>query len=209
MRAVFLDRDGVINQNRNDHVKSWGEFEFIPGSLQAIRQLRELGFTVFVVTNQAAIGRGLMTSAALDEIHNRMCGQISASGGYIQDLRYCPHEPREQCSCRKPKPGMILDLAARWQIDLSRAYMVGDALTDVEAARAAACCPILVETGRGSEQAHLPEARLHPPEIVTANLFEAVEWILEREVLHAHQLGARLWRTPRAHPVQPTVVPGQ
>jgi D-glycero-D-manno-heptose 1,7-bisphosphate phosphatase len=209
MRAVFLDRDGVINQNRNDHVKSWGEFEFIPGTLSAIRLLRETGFQVFVVTNQAAVGRGLMTSESLDEIHHRMCAQIAAAGGFIQDLRYCPHEPSEHCSCRKPKPGMLLDLAARWQIDLPHAYMVGDALTDIEAARSASCCPILVETGRGSEQLRLAEARIHAPETVAANLWEAVGWIVERESAYANQIGSRYWRGAQTRPVRTTVLPGQ
>ncbi len=181
MPVVFLDRDGVINENREDHVKSWEEFRFIPGSLSAIRMLREAGFHVFVVTNQAVIGRGILTHAMLEDIHSRMIVHISAAGGKIHDIRYCPHTPNEACHCRKPQPGMLLDLASRWHVDLSHAYMVGDALTDIEAATSAGCRSILVQTGRGLEQMYAPGFVHCPPNQVAANLFEAVTWILGHE----------------------------
>jgi D-glycero-D-manno-heptose 1,7-bisphosphate phosphatase len=181
MPVVFLDRDGVINENRDDHVKSWEEFRFIPGALSAIRMLREAGVHVFVVTNQAVIGRGILTHTMLEDIHTRMTVNISAAGGKVHDLRYCPHTPEQACLCRKPQPGMLLDLAARWQVDLGRAYMVGDALTDIEAATSAGCRSILVQTGRGLEQMYAPGFVHCPPNHVAANLFDAVMWILEHE----------------------------
>lgn len=181
MPVVFLDRDGVINENRDDHVKSWDEFRFIPGTLSAIHMLREAGFHVFVVTNQAVVGRGMMTPAMLEDIHDRMVTSISAAGGKIHDIRYCPHTPEQDCSCRKPKPGMLLDLAARWHVDLSHAFLVGDALTDIEAATSAGCRSILVKTGRGTEQLYAPAFAHCPPNHIATNLFDAVAWILGRE----------------------------
>jgi D-glycero-D-manno-heptose 1,7-bisphosphate phosphatase len=181
MPVVFLDRDGVINENRHDHVKSWDEFHFIPGTLAAIRMLRESGYQVFVVTNQAAVGRGILSQAILEDIHARMQAQIQKAGGKVLDIRYCPHLPTEDCVCRKPQPGMLLDLAHSWHVDLNKAYLVGDALTDIEAAQTAGCRSVLVKTGRGQEQIEqLPFAACQPSHIV-ANLFEAVTWILGRE----------------------------
>lgn len=186
MSVVFLDRDGVINENRNDHVKSWDEFHFIPGSLHAIRMLREAGIPVFVVTNQAAIGRGLLSRSMLEDMHACMQTQVLRSGGRIHDIRYCPHLPTEACTCRKPQPGMILDLAKLWHVDLTSAYLVGDALTDIEAATMAGCRSILVKTGRGAEQLEqLPFASCQP-NTITANLYEAVMWILARESNPVH-----------------------
>lgn len=183
MRTIFLDRDGVINANRDDHVKSWEEFEFLPGVLAALQRLRLAGFRVFVVTNQAIINRGVVPERVVQQINQRMIHQITLSGGSITDLRYCPHDPVEQCSCRKPHPGMLLDLARAWQVDLSQAYMVGDAWTDIAAAHAVGCRGILVHTGRGADQARLPEAREHTAEHTAADLAEAVEWILREEGL--------------------------
>jgi D-glycero-D-manno-heptose 1,7-bisphosphate phosphatase len=181
MRVIFLDRDGVINENRSDHVKSWDEFRFLPGALDALEMLHSAGYYVFVVTNQAIIARGLATRQTLDEIHERMLAQVVAYGGKIHDLRYCPHDTGDACNCRKPKPGMLYDLAARWRFDLSRAYMIGDALTDIAAARTAGCQPVLVRTGRGTEQLHQPELLHCPPAHIAANLLDAVLWMFARE----------------------------
>ena len=112
MRAIFLDRDGVINVNRDDHVKSWDEFTFLPGALTALRWLQDTGFRVFVVTNQGVISHGGATHTAIAEIHRKMCAEIQLLGGAIDEIVYCPHAGHEQCRCRKPSPGMLLDLAA-------------------------------------------------------------------------------------------------
>lgn len=182
-RAVFLDRDGVINENRIDHVKSWEEFRFIPGALAALRWLRMSGFCVFIVTNQAVIGRGIVSQATIEALHARMIAQIVRHGGWIHDLRYCPHDPHAGCTCRKPQPGMLLDLAARWQVDLSRSYLIGDALTDIAAAQAAGCRGVLVRTGRGNEQLALPEAQQCRITHVAADLISGVEWLFRAERL--------------------------
>lgn len=181
MRAIFLDRDGVINYNRTDYVKSWTEFEFLPGSLQALRYLHEAGYQVFVVTNQAAVGRKLITQATLDDIHARMRSQVLLHGGKIHDLAYCPHEPAESCYCRKPSPGMIIQLARQWRVDLSQAYLIGDACSDVSAAHRAGCPAILVRTGRGAEQLQTTEFEIDPPDLVAENLYAAVSWVLQRD----------------------------
>lgn len=181
MRAVFLDRDGVVCENRADHIKSWDEFHFIPGALLALRWLREAGVRVFVVTNQAVVRRGLVAAHVVDDIHARMVRQVVLHGGAIDDIAYCPHDGCDGCDCRKPRPGMLTRLAATWGIDLGQSYMVGDAWTDVAAGRAAGCACVLVRTGRGVEQIGLPETRLHPAEHVASDLLGAVEWILAEE----------------------------
>lgn len=147
--AIFLDRDGVINQNRVDHVKSWDEFEFVPGALDSIRILTETGLPIFVVTNQAAVNRGQMSLETLDNIHNRMLAEIERAGGCITKVYYCPHDSHEECTCRKPGAGMLLQAAREYNIDLQRSYLVGDAWTDVAAAAAVQAHGILVLTGRG------------------------------------------------------------
>src|SRR5579859_3809461 len=106
MSTVFLDRDGVINYNRADHVKSWSEFEFLPGSLQALASLRKANYRVFVVTNQAVINRGIVDQAVVEHIHMQMLEHISRAGGRIEAVLYCPHRPEENCFCRKPLPGL-------------------------------------------------------------------------------------------------------
>lgn len=183
MRAIFLDRDGVISENRPDHVKSWEEFQFIPGTFTALRWLHNAGFRVFVVTNQAAISRGLMSAAIIEDIHSRMITSITSQGGRIDEIRYCPHDSHDNCQCRKPKPGMLLDLAEKWQIDLSTSYMVGDAWTDIAAGRAAHCRCVMVRTGRGEEQLQTAEADQYPANFVAANLLQAVDWIIDQEQL--------------------------
>lgn len=147
--AIFLDRDGVINENRLDHVKSWEEFAFIPHALRSIRDLAATGLPIFIVTNQGAIGHGQMTAEALEDIHTRMLAAVAEAGGRITRIYHCPHDKSEGCSCRKPEPGMLLQAAAEHNIDLTRSFMVGDAWTDVGAAVAAAVQPILLLTGRG------------------------------------------------------------
>ncbi len=183
MRAVFLDRDGVINENRADHVKSWNEFQFIPGALTALRWLHRRGFHVFVVTNQAIIERGCTTAATVEAIHAQMRVEVAQHGGKIHDIRYCPHDTHTQCSCRKPAPGMLHDLANRWGIDLSSSYLIGDACTDIAAGRAVQCRCIMVLTGRGMQQITLPEAREYPPEYIAGDLMGAVAWVFRQERL--------------------------
>jgi histidinol-phosphate phosphatase family protein len=129
--AVFLDRDGVINANRSDYVKSWDEFAFLPGVFEALRRLREGSRTVVVVSNQSAIGRGIAAPAVVDAIHRRMRAEVAEHGGRIDAVFYCPHRPDEGCECRKPRPGLLRRAARELGLDLARSYLVGDAVSDV------------------------------------------------------------------------------
>ncbi len=187
MKVVFLDRDGVINENRPDHVKSWEEFAFLPGALDALRRLREGGWLTIVVTNQAIIHRNLASQETVESIHQRMREVVEQHGGRIDAVFYCPHRPEEQCSCRKPQPGMLNQAASRFRFPLDQCYMVGDALTDMMAAQAAGCESILVQTGRGREQLMSDAAGLARFYHVMANLPAAVRWMMiceERAQVH-------------------------
>lgn len=181
MRAVFLDRDGVINENRPDHVTSWETFRFLPGALRALQLLAHAEFQVFVITNQAIINRQLIDHTGLATIHRRMRQTILAHGGRIRELRYCPHLPGERCTCRKPEPGMIVGLGHDYGIDLTNAYLVGDALSDLAAGQAAGCRTIIVRTGRGAEQLAALPPGAQPPDHVADDLLAAVLWMLSRE----------------------------
>lgn len=177
-RNVFLDRDGVINENRVDHVKRWAEFRWLPGALEGMRLLTEHGFRIFIVTNQAAVNRGLITHSDLAEIHRRMIIIAAAHGATIAGLRFCPHRPDEACGCRKPRPGMLLDLAREHQVDLTAAYMIGDAPSDIAAGQAAGCRTILVLSGRTALD-H-PGVQDHPPTHIAASLLDAARWLCAR-----------------------------
>jgi len=142
--AVFLDRDGVINRRRPDHDKNWDEFEFLPGVLRALAELRAMNAPVVVITNQGAVGRGLISADQLRDIHCRMLRAIEAAGGHVSAIYTCPHAPADGCACRKPKPALFHQASRDLGIDLPRSVMIGDSPTDVEAGRAAGCRPILV-----------------------------------------------------------------
>jgi histidinol-phosphate phosphatase family protein len=181
MRAIFLDRDGVICHNRPDHVKNWSEFVFLSRAREALARLATLEMPIIVVTNQAAINRGLVRAEQVDGIHRRMIAQVSAAGGRIDQVYYCPHRPDEHCCCRKPQPGMLFEAAADSGIELSDSYMVGDAWTDIQAGLLVGCTSFLVLTGRGLRQA--PQAihkGLGQFQIVR-DLSEAVNKILQIE----------------------------
>lgn len=176
-RDIFLDRDGVINENRDDHVTSWKQFQFLPRALEALRLLTQRRYRIFVITNQAAVGRGLMTRATLEAIHRRMAQVAALHGAKITAVRYCPHAPEAGCTCRKPQPGMLLHLAAQMGIDLQSTYVIGDALTDLQAGAAAGCRTVLVRSGRGAAQMSHPDWALYQPELVVADLLDAVQSI--------------------------------
>jgi D-glycero-D-manno-heptose 1,7-bisphosphate phosphatase len=142
--AVFLDRDGVINRRRLDHVKSWEEFEFLPGALAALAELHRAGCRVVVITNQAAVGRGLVDEATLTVIHGRMVAAIRAEGGDVEGVYACLHRPEAGCGCRKPRTELFTRAAIDLGIALNGSVVVGDAPSDVQAARALACLPIMI-----------------------------------------------------------------
>lgn len=147
MIDVFLDRDGVIIRNRLDYVKSWSEVEILPGALEAIALLCSHGCRLTVVTNQSAIGRGIVARSDVDEIHRRLDALIVEAGGTITGYFVCPHTPDERCKCRKPRPGLLLQAADALGIPVERATVVGDQVADLDAATAVGCNAILVESG--------------------------------------------------------------
>ena len=146
---VILDRDGVINHDSDDYIKSPDEWQPLPGSLEAIARLCRADYTVVVATNQAGVGRGLFSLEMLIRIHRKMASSIRDKGGRLDSVFFCPHSPADQCGCRKPKPGMLLEISDRLGIRLSGVPVVGDSLRDLEAAAAAGAMPVMVKTGRG------------------------------------------------------------
>ena len=151
MKLVILDRDGVINRDSDAFIKTPDEWQPIPGSLEAIARLNHSGFRVVVASNQSGIGRGLFDMAALNAINDKMHKALSRVGGRIDALFYCPHPAEANCECRKPKPGMLLDLAQRFNVALDGVPAIGDSLRDLEAAAAVNAKPILVLTGKGAK----------------------------------------------------------
>jgi D-glycero-D-manno-heptose 1,7-bisphosphate phosphatase len=151
MQTIFLDRDGVINQIRpqGDYVKSWEEFRFLPGACGAIAQLTRARFRLLVVTNQACVGKGIVSWATEQEIHERMMQDIERAGGKIEAVLCCPHVKDDRCGCRKPAPGLLQRAHDEYGVDLRQALLVGDTLTDVQTAAAVGIPAIMVLCGHG------------------------------------------------------------
>ncbi len=180
-RAIFLDRDGVINVNLVDNVRTWEQFVFETGALDALARLAAADFRLLVITNQAGIGLGQMTHATVEEIHARMIQEIGRAGGRIDGVYICPHTRQDQCSCRKPSPELLLRARDDFSLDLARSYFIGDWVADVGAARNAGVTPLLVRTGRGEDAVVEMRARGIEMAEVLQNFGAAVDWILERE----------------------------
>lgn len=177
--AIFLDRDGVLIENRPDYVKAWEEVEVFPHTFTAMRKLAQTGRPIVMVTNQSAVGRGIITAGFVDEIHRRLIAEVEANGGRIDAVYFCPHHPQETCDCRKPLPGMLLQAAREHNLDLNASFLVGDAVSDIETARAVGTQGVLVRTGRGEEQAALLTAEHGNWNVpVVPDLDAAVDYIL-------------------------------
>ncbi len=185
-QAVFIDRDGVICRNREDHVKSWEEFVFLPGALNALARLSRLDFLVIVITNQAIINRGMVSVEVVEDIHRRMVREVEAAGGRIDRVLYCPHRPDENCGCRKPQPGLLFQAAREMGIDLSQSWLIGDAWSDMVAARQANCRRWMVLTGRGRRELircwRMGERGFR----VALNLDHAVHALLRTKMISGH-----------------------
>jgi len=149
MKLAILDRDGVINRDRADFVKSADEWVALPSSLAAIARLTQAGWRVVVATNQSGLARGLFDAATLNAIHAKMRQQLAALGGQLDAIFLCPHGPNDNCDCRKPKPGMLNEILRRFDANPAQVPVVGDSLRDLQAAQAAGCHPWLVLTGNG------------------------------------------------------------
>ena len=150
MKLVILDRDGVINYDSDQYIKSPAEWRPIPGSIEAIARLHQGGWRIAVATNQSGIGRGLFDMATLNAINDKMMEMVFRQGGRIDALFFCPHTAAESCGCRKPRTGMFEEIAARFHTDLKGVPVVGDSLKDLQAADAVGAQPLLVLTGKGT-----------------------------------------------------------
>ncbi|HYT47798.1 MAG TPA: D-glycero-beta-D-manno-heptose 1,7-bisphosphate 7-phosphatase [Burkholderiales bacterium] len=151
MKLVILDRDGTINHDSDNYIKSPDEWRPIEGSLDAIARLTQAGYRIAVATNQSGIARKLFDTRTLFAIHDKLQRAVAQAGGRIDAFFFCPHAADSSCECRKPKPGMLLEIARRFNVPLEEVYVVGDARRDVEAAAAAAARPVLVLTGKGRQ----------------------------------------------------------
>jgi len=187
-RAVFLDRDGTV-ADEVGYVNHASRIRLLSGSAEAVKRIREAGFLAVVVTNQAGVARDYFEEFVVHQANRRLVELLEREGAALDGIYYCPHHPREgappyrqDCQCRKPRPGMLLQAAEDLGIDLTRSYMVGDGLVDVGAARAAGVLPVMVLTGYG--RGHLEHRRSRwtvEPEHIAEDLSAAVDWILGRE----------------------------
>jgi D-glycero-D-manno-heptose 1,7-bisphosphate phosphatase len=178
MKLVILDRDGVINFDSAQFIKSPAEWKPIPGSLEAIARLNQNGYTVVVATNQSGVGRGLFDMETLNSIHSKMHKALFAVGGRVDAIFYCPHAADSACDCRKPKPGMFKRISETLNANLKGVPAIGDSLRDLQACAVLGCQPILVHTGKGEKtraEGNLPEGTLE-----FADLASAVDHLLIR-----------------------------
>jgi len=184
--AIFLDRDGVINRNSPDYVKSWAEFDFLPDVLEALRQMADAPYPIIIVTNQSAIGRGMVARDVVDKIHIYMTQAICEAGGRVDAIYYCPHTPEDGCDCRKPRPGLLLRAAKELNVDLKASYLIDDNLRDLDAALAVGAHPVLVRTGHGSTVS---------PQLISDRVmvFDDLSHVVDTQL-------ARFWGVAKKHP---------
>jgi D-glycero-D-manno-heptose 1,7-bisphosphate phosphatase len=176
-KAVFLDRDGVINRKAPEggYIVRWLEFEILPGVVEAIRILNQAAYRVIVVTNQRAVAKNKITLTELEEIHRKLIAEVAQSGAVIDRVYFCPHNLENKCGCRKPEPGMLLRALEELEIDPQQSWMIGDGAVDIEAGRRAGCRTALVRAawnGTGGT---------HGADILAEDLYQAVEIILRTE----------------------------
>ena len=176
-KAIFLDRDGVINRDRGSEVvDSWNKFRFVPGSLRALKLLKEHGYRVIVISNQAGIAKGFYSPKDLSLLTRRIREVVKRAGGRLDAVYYCPHQKEDRCACRKPKTGLFREAKQRFGISLRNTFVVGDSVRDIVAGKRLRCKTILVLSGR-EKLARKKEWEVRP-DVVKKNLLTAVEWIL-------------------------------
>jgi len=178
--AIFLDRDGVIIENRADYIRNWSQVEIFPEAAKALANLVKKKYKIIVVTNQSAVGRNLIPLETAREINNKLSIAIKQIGGNVDGIYMCPHAPEHECNCRKPKPGLLLQAAQELSLDLSASWMIGDAWSDLLAGQAAGTRGnMLVRTGRGTEQLSLAQPEDLKEYFVFNDLFESINTILQ------------------------------
>jgi D-glycero-D-manno-heptose 1,7-bisphosphate phosphatase len=177
MQIIILDRDGVINKDSDEFIKSPDEWQALPGSLEAIARLTQAGYRILVATNQSGIARKLYDVHTLNKINHKMHQQVIEHGGLIEAIFFCPHGPNDDCNCRKPRTGMFEQIASRLNIDLTDVFAIGDSLRDIQAAQDAGAIPVLVRTGKGTRTLY-EHGELLEDVPIYCDLAQAVEHIL-------------------------------
>jgi len=184
VKLIILGRDGILNEYRDDHVKAAAEWVPIPGALEAVSRLNHAGWHAVVATNQAGIGRGMIDMASVNLIHAHMNKLMQAQGARLDAVFFCPHTPEDRCECRKPLPGMMLEIGRRYGMDLRQVPVAADTLRDLQAAHAAGCEPHLVLTGRaaGLDEAQVEQWQQKVPGVrVHADLAALAEHLIARQ----------------------------
>jgi histidinol-phosphate phosphatase family protein len=179
-KAVFLDRDGTINEEVN-YLSKKEQVEILPKVPEAIKLLNENDFLVIIISNQSGVARGYFTTDTLNEINDHLIGELSEKGAEIDGLFICPHHPDSDCDCRKPRTGLLKNAALKFNIDLLSSYIIGDKYTDLKTGFNAGCKTILVLTGYGKEENEKKGSWDFEPDIVAEDLFQAAKWIIEEE----------------------------
>jgi D-glycero-D-manno-heptose 1,7-bisphosphate phosphatase len=178
--CVFLDRDGVIVENRSDYIRTWDDVQFYPGVLQALQRLSSTKYKIVIVSNQSAVGRGIISLEDALKINDRIVETIKHAGGRVDDSYICPHTPLDDCDCRKPQPGLLHQAARTLAINVPKSVLIGDALSDLQAGKQAGVGEVmLVTTGRGEIQSKLPEAKQIGPFKVFKDLSQAINQIIQ------------------------------
>lgn len=188
--AIFLDRDGVLIENRPDYVREWSQVNPFPDAIRALSRVAMKNYKVVIVTNQSAVGRGLITLDAAQTINRLLIDLICQQGGQVDGVYMCPHEPDAGCSCRKPRPGLLMRAAQELSLDLQRSWMIGDAWTDLQAGQAAGLRNvILVKTGRGAEQLLQPRPKILVNHFICENLADAIDTLLAKDRIRPMDFG--------------------
>lgn len=184
LEAIFIDRDGVINKDPGgwteySYVTKWNQFKFLPGVFKALKLLNRNDIKVIVISNQAGIGKGFFTRDELNEVTSRMLDEINRNGGKIEEIYYCVHKRDDNCNCRKPKPGMLVNALRKYDIDPRKTFFIGDSEVDCLAGSSLGIKTVFVKSGKTTED----EMRKWPvkPDYIFADLLEAVKWLLEKE----------------------------
>jgi len=190
MNLIILDRDGTINEDRDDYVKSADDWIPIPGSLEAIARLNHAGWHTVIASNQSGLGRGLFDMAALNAMHAKMNSLLAKVGGRIDAVFFCPHTPDESCDCRKPLPGLFRQIGERYGVDLANVPVVGDSLRDLQAGAALGCRPHLVRTGKGAATVAGNVLHQVPGTVVHDDLAAFAEHLIQEERVLRGSAGA-------------------
>ncbi len=178
-KAVFLDRDGVINEEI-EYLHEVEKLRLIPGVPEGLKLLKQHDYLLIVVTNQSGIGRGMYTERDMEKVHSSLQAQLIERGSGIDKFYFCPHTPQEQCNCRKPQPTMLIRAKDEFDLDLASSFIIGDKITDLEAGKGAGCSTILVRTGYGrQEEARIDSQKLIIADYIADDLWEAARKIIE------------------------------